>query len=207
MDTIKLRLVNQSNDTNNSSIVIFQKNVVTNFEEVAVAWRVVENLGQGWVHNFTYSLELNIGVSDSWGNDSPQFSAFPGQLWHVSRNGSGDQLSLVGAGNTVEEIQIRNDLTVGAISAMNCYRDGKLLATKTGVSPGQKAIFKFKPTIFIGVVSQIEEGDVMDSAILSDINTELSLLGLASADIIMGGGGGGSQATAFSFRLSNTVRA
>jgi hypothetical protein len=64
-----------------------------------------------------------------------------------------------------------------------------------------------KPTIWIGVVSQVEEGDVMNSAIISDINTELSLLGIASADIVMSGGGAGPSATPFMFTLENIVMA
>ena len=46
--------------------------------------------------------------------------------------------------------------------------------------------------IWIGVVSQIEQGQVMNSAILSDINTEISLLGISRADIVMRGGGAGA---------------
>jgi hypothetical protein len=206
VDKIALRLINQSNDANNSRIVIFQKNVTTNFGELAVAWRVIQNLGQTWTHNFTYSLNMQISVSDSYGNDSPQATADPGQLWHTLRDPSGDQLKLVGNGNTPTEIQVRNDFDRGAIAAVNCYRDGKLLATKTGVSPAQKAVFQFKPTIWVGVVSQIQEGEVMDSAIISDVNTELSLLGVASADIVMAGGGTTSTATAFTFSLANVVR-
>src|SRR5258708_23979581 len=39
---VQLNFVNQSNDANNSQIVIFQKNVASDFEEQAVAWRVID---------------------------------------------------------------------------------------------------------------------------------------------------------------------
>ena len=45
--TIQLNLINNSNDTNNSQIVIFQKNVATSFNEIAVAWQVIQDCGQG----------------------------------------------------------------------------------------------------------------------------------------------------------------
>ncbi len=46
----------------------------------------------------------------------------------------------------------------------------------------------------------------MNSAIVSEINTELSLLGIASADIIMtGGGAAGQGAQPFVFNLENIV--
>ena len=47
----------------------------------------------------------------------------------------------------------------------------------------------------------------MNSAIISNINTEISLLGIVSADIVMTGGGSGPNATAFVFTLENVVMA
>lgn len=199
---INLTFVNESNDCNNSSVLIFQKNAITDFNEIAVAWRVIQNLGQGWSTDFTYSYDLQVGVSDSYNNRSPMTNVSPGDLWSVSRQSSGDQLLRQGAGVSTEEVQVRNDLPQGAIN-VNCFRDGKLLATKSTVAPGQKAVFKFKPTIFIGVVSQVQEGQVLDSAVISDVNTEISLLGISSAEIVMQGGGPGVSSQPFSFSLRN----
>jgi hypothetical protein len=47
----------------------------------------------------------------------------------------------------------------------------------------------------------------MNSAILSMVNAELSLLGIASADIVMTGGGPGPTSTPFQFNLANIVMA
>lgn len=203
---IKLRLVNNSQDINNSSIVIFQKNVAETFDEVAVAWRVVKNLGFQDYHPFTYPMNFRVGASDSWGNYTPDFEATVGQRWEMALDTSGDVLQLSQMpSRSPEEVEVYNSLNRGAISAC-IYRDGKLLALKTNVSPGQKAVFKFFPKIFIGVVSEIEEGDVMDSAIISNINTEVNLLGVRSADIVMTGGGGGPEAAPFQFTLANINR-
>lgn len=43
---VQLNFVNQSNDANNSQIVIFQKNVASDFE-LAVAWRVIKYFRPG----------------------------------------------------------------------------------------------------------------------------------------------------------------
>ena len=45
----------------------------------------------------------------------------------------------------------------------------------------------------------------MNSAILGDINTEISLLGISRADIVMRGGGAGAGSTPLSFTLENVV--
>jgi hypothetical protein len=95
-----------------------------------------------------------------------------------------------------------NALELGAVDA-NVYKCGRLLASKTGVAPGQKATFQFRPTIWIGVASQVEQGEVMNSAILSQINTELSLFGIKNADVVMTGGGPGPNSTPFKFTLEN----
>ncbi|MES2039784.1 MAG: hypothetical protein V4495_18360 [Pseudomonadota bacterium] len=201
---IKLNFINNSNDTNNSSVVIFQKNVATNFDETAVAWKVIENCGVGDNHPFTYPLSSHVSASDSWGNYTPKLVAQNGNLFHVALSSSGTQLSLAGDASNQAQIHVANELPKGAVNA-SIYKDGTLLATHTSVAPGQKAAFEFKPTIWIGVASQVVQGQVMNSAIISDLNTELSLLGIAGADIIMTGGGPGANSTPFVFHLENIV--
>lgn len=204
---IKLNFINESNDQNNTEVVFFQKNVSTEFDELAVAWKVIKNCATGWHHEFTFPMEMRISAEDAWGNEiiNP-IPAHNGQLFHVYKDPSGDQLNYYGPGASRKEVQLRNDLLKGSITA-NIYKDGKLLATKTGISPEQKAVFQFKPTLWVGVVSQVEEGEVMNSAIISEINTELGLLGVSSADIVMSGGGTGSTASKFQFTLENIVYA
>lgn len=201
---VQLNFVNQSNDANNSQIVIFQKNVASDFEELAVAWRVIKYCGQGDNHPFTFPLGLQVGASDSYGNHTPQLEAQFGQQFQLSLSSSGDRLAPAGYGASSNEVQVLNALPRGAINA-SCYKDGRLLAVKTAIAPQQKAVFEFKPSIWIGVVSQIEQGQVMNSAILGDINTEISLLGVSRADIVMRGGGAGAGSTPFSFTLENVV--
>lgn len=201
---INLNFVNLSNDVNNSQIVIFQKNVSTDFDELAIAWKVITNCGRGDNHPFVFPMLTTVSASDADGNYMPQKRADNGQVFNVSRSTSGNVLALAGPAPTSREIQLRNDLSQGAITA-SVFKDNRLLAHKTGIVPGQKAVFEFKPTLWIGTASQIEQSAVMNSAVLSDINTELSLLGIKSADIVMTGGGGGTTATAYQFRLANVV--
>lgn len=202
---VKLNFVNRSNDRNNSSVVIFAKNA-SGMNELAVAWQVIENCGQGWSHPFAYPMAVSVGVSDSDGNFSPQMSAENGQMFQITRTPSGDQLAYAGPASDPEVVQIANGLERGAINAL-IFRGGKPYATATSLAPQQMASFQFRPTIWIGVVSQVREGDVMNSAILSSINTEISLLGVSSADIVMTGGGPGAQSTPFVFTLQNVVYA
>jgi hypothetical protein len=203
---IQLNFINQSNDANNSDVVIFQRNAATNLGEVAVAWLVIRNCGQGDNHPFAYPSYMAVGASDSFGNYSPHLPASYGQLFAMTRTRSGDQLAFVGETTSRAEVQVENRLPTGAINAM-IYKSGSLFARKTNISPGELAAFEFKPTIWIGVVSQVEQGQVMDEAIISSIDTEFTLFGLASADIVMTGGGTGQEAKPFEFHLENVVMA
>lgn len=198
---IKLNFINESNDVNNSSVVIFQKNASIDFGELAVAWKVIKNCGRGWNHPFDYPSGFSVGVRDAYGNFSDLKEATFGQKWEAIRSTAGDEINLSqDEVSNSKEVEIQNSLPQGSIDA-GIYKDGRLLMTSTNVCPNQRAVFNFKPTIWIGVVSQIDEGELMNSAVISNINTEISLLGITEADIIMTGGGSGPSATAFQFEL------
>ncbi len=198
---IELTFIDKSYDANNSDIVFFQKNVATNFDELAIAWRVIKNCGRGWSHTFAYPMAFEVGVKDSFNNVSDRKAATNAERWNAVLDNSGNVLikDTKPAASTTD-VEIYNALPKGSIDAQ-IFKDGKLLAHKTGISPEQKAVFQFKPTLWVGVVSQVEEGEVMNSAILSDINTELSLLGIKRANLIMTGGGRGADAQPFKFTL------
>lgn len=203
---VQLDFYNRSNDKNNSKIVIFQKNVNPDFKELAVAWTVIENCGYGDHHPFYLPFGLSIDAKDSWGNYSKKLEAENGTLYELALDGSGNVLreAVDQTGASPVEVQLLNSLSSGAIDA-NCYKDGKLLASKTTIAPRQKAVFEFQPVIWIGVVSQVQEGEVMNSAIISSINTRFTLAGYKSASIVMTGGGPGADSKAFVFELDNIV--
>lgn len=201
---IELNFINQSNDANNSEVVIFQKNVATSYDELAIAWQVIQNCGQGDNHPFSYPMTMEVSASDSYGNYTPKMKAQNGQQFAINKTSSGNQLQYNRPAASVSEVEVLNNLEKGAINA-NIYKSGKLLAAKTSIAPAQKAAFQFKPTLWIGVASQVTEGAVINSAILSNINTEISLLGISKADIIMTGGGPGKNSSPFEFSLANVV--
>lgn len=201
---IQLNFINNSNDANNSQVVIFQKNTATGYDEPAVVWKAIQNCGHGDNHPFEFPMDMYVATSDSWGNYTPQLPAQSGQAFQMIRGTLGDQLVFKGPAGDIKKVQVQNNLPNGSISA-HVYKNGKLLAVKTGVTPGQLASFQFRPTIFIGVTNTVAEGQIMDSATLSNINTEISLLGIKSADIVMTGGGPGKGGKPLAFSLQNVV--
>ncbi|WP_420012916.1 hypothetical protein [Tateyamaria sp.] len=130
VENINLNFINKSADTNNSRIVIYQQNVAVDFDELAVAWRVTQNVGQLDNHRFVYPILFDMSARDSYGSYTPQITADNGNTYEMIKDGSGDILRL--ASNTAaspNEVLAQNNLPQGAIDICIC-RDGKLLAQK-----------------------------------------------------------------------------
>jgi hypothetical protein len=208
MIEIKLNFINNSSDINNSQIVIFQRNVapaMLNDGKTPVAWNVIQESKPGTSHTVVLSPDFAVCTSDEFGNVTPQLPAVNGQRFDLISSPAGSQLKL-SAKNAANkfEIEIYNELPVGSISTM-VFRNGLLLAEKTGLGPGQQATFQFYPAISIIVNANVQQGAVIDSSLISESNAMISLLGISSADIVMTGGGSGTSQTPYLFTLQNAT--
>jgi len=199
---IKLKYINLSNSSNKENIVFFQKNAAASLGERDYAWKVIRACGYANFHPFLYPTDAQLSASDSYGNFTPLLTAVPGNAYQVAETPSGNELSYSGRSPHCREIQMLNNLRLGAVNA-NLIKASRLLCRKTAIAPGQKAVFVLKPTLFVGVASQVTEGQSLDAAVISSINTEFSLLGVASADIVLTGGGPGPEAGPYQFPLEN----
>jgi hypothetical protein len=64
MSDIKINFINNSEDMNNSEVVIFQKNVATNFDELSVAWKTLKSKpGQSQSFDYPASAPSTIWVN------------------------------------------------------------------------------------------------------------------------------------------------
>jgi hypothetical protein len=202
---IQLKLVNRSDDAGGADVVIFQKNLADPVDAPAVAWLVVSGFAPGQTYAFTYPTAVTVAASDSRGEPIPAVSAEAGQLFAVHASPDGDVLRCTDAAADERAIELRNGLAQAATDAL-VYRGGNVVAMKSAIPPEQTARFLFQPALWIGVAPMVRMGQVLDDLIMNDINTQLSLLDIRSADIIMsGGGGGGSPATPYRFEFDNVV--
>ena len=205
MQEVKLNLINRSNDENNSSVVIFQKNIANKIDNTTVAWRVIQNCETGKQHTFVFPLQFQVCANDSLGNYTPKLNAHDGQNFAMVEELGGNILTLgKHPALFADEVEIENSLVQTPIGG-NVYRDGKLLAVKPNLKPGQKATFQFQPSIFIGVNSEVEEGELIDLEMISQASTEIDLLGIESADIVMTKSPANTDL--FEFTLENISRA
>jgi hypothetical protein len=201
LDT-KLNFINASNDQNNSQIVIFQKNAAG--PEPAVAWKVIRNCGPGSNHPFVYPEAMSVNVIDGHGNHTALQPAEDGMMLSLTLQPSGHVLAPAGSAGT-GEVHVLNSLERGALTA-NLFRDGRLLAMRPWIYSGQRAMFKLRPTLWIGTMPQVEEGAVINSAILDSVTDEFPLFGATAIDIVMTGGGSGVDAPPLKFEFRNVSR-
>ena len=195
---IKLTFINDAPAAGGVDIVICgtppQGNVV--------AWRLIQQCAPGDSYPFVYPDESTIGYEDSYGNHTRQLTAQLGQQFVAVRTPDGDTIERVDAPGPPAGLVLSNRLPEGAIT-VGIYKDGLLFASLPGVTPQQEVMIELPSVLWIGAASQIEQGEVFDPAALADITTQLSLPGIASADIVMTGGGNDPLV----FTLTNIVNA
>src|ERR1700761_1421617 len=110
-----LNFINQSSDRSRTEVVLFQKNVATDMEELNLAWKVIKNCGTNCFHPLIYDPSLSVSISDENGNHSPRQNAENGQLVAATSTVTGGRrLSLVGKSVSPTEIEVLNGLQVGA---------------------------------------------------------------------------------------------
>ena len=202
----RLKFINLSNAAEHPSVVFFQDRIIKGFDDLALAWKVIRRCGYENYHPFVFPLKTEISTKDSYGNYTTKRCAKPGDSFRVYRSRSGQALTLSGKSQSIREIELRNELDQGAVDA-TLFKEGLPFSAKTAIAPGQKAVFQVKPTLFVGVASEIEEGAIFKSSVLSGKTTKLTLVGVASAEIVMTGGGGGPEAQPFVFTMENVTMA
>jgi hypothetical protein len=199
---IRLNFINRSKDTNDSQVLLFQKNEAAAEGGPVIAWRVIAGCKPGQSFPFKFSHELSIAASDMYGTFTEQQPAVNGQRFTLEQVPGGKALTADATGHP-RKVSFVNGLHEPA--SVNLYRNDRLLAMATGIGSGREVSFQLADSLWIGAVSLIEEGVIIHPEILKSVHQKLILTGIASADIVMSGGGPGSHATPFVFELENVV--
>lgn len=201
---IRLSFINRSKDTNDSQILLFQKNEAASAGAPVIAWRVIAGCKPGQDYSFKFTHELTIAASDMYGTFTEQQPATNGQRFTLEQVPGGKALTADATGHP-RRVSFVNGLDEPA--SVNIYRNDRLVAMAAGIASGREVSFQLADSLWIGAVVQIPEGAIIHPAILEDIKQKLILTNIASADIVMTGGGSGSHATPFAFELDNVVYA
>ncbi len=198
---IQLKLINRSKDAANNNIVVFQKNIGDVRYPRPIAWKVFSNVPMGNQQSFNFPSGFQISAKDGWGQPiTKAMDVSKGHRYAVCKDSFGGQIRKRGSSSHHRTIEIANNLNKENILA-ELYKDGKLLAKRTHISPQDAANFRFKSSIWLGVVRQVNEGEIIPAKVLDDIQNEIHLKGIISADIVLTG----DEFTGYQFNLDNIL--
>ena len=188
---IKIKYINNSMNKDLPKIFVFAKNEIPTFDSLqnGVAWKVISNIGRGSSCEFTYPIHTSVAATwDNGCNQTAELKATIGERYTVEKNETG--IVLLENGDSVDKksIEIANTIhTQNGISAQ-LYKDGNLLMEKDIVAYNQKATFIIHPVLYWGIASEIQEGRLLNSAVLnSDHFHKLNLEGLSDVTISLNG--------------------
>jgi hypothetical protein len=165
-----------------------------------IAWQVLRG-GHRSFHKFVHTTETQVKVA--WDGGLLVAEAMERAIYAVKERGHQSVLARTGV-TVPNETIVLNDLPSPAGIDVTLYRDGKPVMTRRGVPHGAQAEFGLESTIWVGLVNDVAEGDVLTPDVISRKFTPFELTGLSSLTF----GLYGSREQGFSFRtISKTIQA
>ncbi|EJL61195.1 hypothetical protein [Flavobacterium sp. CF136] len=188
---IKITYTNKSMNKDLPTIFVFTKNETPTFDVLkeGVAWRTIPNIGRGSSSSFVFPVVTEVGATWQDGMNKTQIlSSDIGKRYTVSQNDTGIVLAANGNASDTKSIDVNNDANIQDGVSASLYKDGKLMLTKKIVGYGQKATFVLKPKLYWGIASEIQESELINSAVLNtDSFFEQDLEGVTEVNISLNG--------------------
>ncbi|WP_262021684.1 hypothetical protein [Vibrio quintilis] len=188
---IEITYINKSMNKDLPKIFVFTKNETPTFDALkeGVAWRVIPDIGRSSSSTFIFPVETSVGATwQSGQNKTQKLSSVIGKRYTISKDETGVVLAANGNASDTKSIDVNNDVNVPNGISAQLYKDGKLMMEKKIVGFGQKATFVLKPKLYWGLASEIEESQLLNSAVLNtDSFFEQDLEGVTKATVSLNG--------------------
>jgi hypothetical protein len=188
---IKITYTNKSMNKDLPTVFVFTKNETPTFDVLkeGVAWRTIPNIGRGSSSSFVFPIITEVGAT--WQDGMNKTQILPsdiGKRYTVSQNDTGIVLAANGNASDTKSIDVNNEVNIQDGMSASLYKDGKLMLTKRIVAYGQKATFVLKPKLYWGIASEIQESELINSAVLNtDHFFEQDLEGVTEVSISLNG--------------------
>jgi hypothetical protein len=188
---IKITYTNKSMNKDLPTIFVFTKNEIPTFDALkeGVAWRTIPDIGRGSSSSFVFPIVTEVGATWQDGMNKTQIlESNIGKRYTVSQNDTGIVLTANGNASDTKSIDVNNDANIQDGVSASLYKDNKLMLTKRIVGYGQKATFVLKPKLYWGIASEIQESQLINSAVLNtDSFFEQDLEGVTEVNISLNG--------------------
>ncbi|MBW8186318.1 hypothetical protein [Shewanella nanhaiensis] len=200
---VEITYINKSMNKDLPTIFVFTKNETPTFDALkeGVAWRVIPDIGRASSSKFNFPIETSVGATWQGGQNKTQvLDSTIGKRYTVSKDDTGVVLAANGNASDTKSIDVNNDVNVPNGISAELYKDGKLMMTKNIVGFGQKATFVLKPKLYWGVASEIQESQLLNSAVLdTDKFFEQDLEGVTKVTVSLNG----NAESGYSFKIED----
>lgn len=185
------RIIDSSDVASPKRVILYILDVATNFDETPLMWKEFY-FGPQNTHPKTFDFWGEYTASGYLGSKYLfEVPVIVGKKYRV--NDAETEFELMGNASSGSEIQILNNKSQSL--SLIVKKSNSLLYNKTLASNATKA-FEFKRTFYIGATETLS-----GYYHISNVNTEISALGVESADVVMTNGSG----EPYQFSLSNIV--
>lgn len=188
---IKITYTNKSMNKDLPTVFVFTKNETPTFDVLkeGVAWRTIPDIGRGSSSSFVFPIVTEVGAT--WNGDMNKTQILEsniGKRYTVSQNDTGIVLAENGNASDTKFIDVNNNASIQDGVSASLYKDNKLMLSKKNVGYGQKATFVLKPKLYWGIASEIQESQLINSAVLdTDSFFEHDLEGVTEVNISLNG--------------------
>jgi len=184
-----IRLIDNTGSSIQKRFLLCDKNVSGEATSSDIVWRDVKTKNGDCVYvNYALPFSIQATLLSAPNYSYPQITAFNGERYYVSGNDLVYETT-TGSGSYFD---VHNNTSSSML--VNLCRDGYVCASVTIVASDTYS-FAMKPTLFVGIYD-----DLNASVDIATLNTEISLLGIQSADVVATGTVGN-----YSFNLANIV--
>lgn len=185
---VKITYVNRSMNKDLPKIFVFTKNELPTFDTLkeGVAWKVIGDVGRESSCEFVFPIKTEVRAA--WDDNSCKTKCLASEIgsrYVVVQDETGIVLEKNGNAGNVRSIDVCNNVHVKNGVSVELYKNSKLMMRKNIVGYAQKATFVIHPKLYWGVASEIQEGEMISSAVLdSDHFFEQNLEGVS--DVVIG---------------------
>ena len=100
-------------------------------------------------------------------NKTKKLLSTVGKRYTVSKNDAGIVIEAKGNASNSRSIDVNNNTNLSGGISVSFYKDGKLMLKKKIEKYGQKETFVLRPKLYWGIASEIQEGELINSAVLN----------------------------------------
>lgn len=179
--SIALTFINNSNDSQNTRVVVFTEPPPAPGETAAAA--LLLELAPGETRPATIALELSVGAQTSALLSLPLTVVKPGRRYDLRADTTALSLVDQGSAQVGNVVQVRNALA-GQMATIVLYCDHKPVEQREGVAAEQSVDFACQPCIWIGASAVTAPGQL-------GVDTQpvaFSLVGVESAQALVSDG-------------------